>query len=258
MLGTLIAAGFGSLLLSNPRKRRKAHHRHRNPESADGTAARELELYIVNDGTLYRQSVQPIIANLAKKIRKGKYDKAKAVKLWQYAADFGAQRYTQEFGGSYGKHSGNGSYGAFSAPTRRTVAAALQEYYQDELDAAVMKTNPRRHRARRRNPSGVTTTVHTVGQTQVIINRWRNRNATAFITVTAQGPKGVKSWDAKSQGPSAGGYSKPDQAIERVYHKIAGALSLRQLAAVVRERPQDSSRSLDTLAETAAVALNAR
>ncbi len=236
MLGTLIAAGFGSLLLSNPRKRRKA--RRRNPE----TEVRELVLYITNDGDLYRRQAQPIIKNLQKKIAKGTYDAGKAVKLWGYLADAGAQKYTKEFDAQPGLH---GSYGAFSAADRRAAAKDLQESYEEELRS----TNPRgHHRARRRNPSGVTTTVHTVGQTQVIINRWRNRNATAFITVTAQGPKGVKSWDAKSQGPSAGGYSKPDQAIERVYHKIAGSYPSWG----------GSREDLEATAEAAAKALNSR
>lgn len=60
------------------------------------------------------------------------------------------------------------------------------------------------------------------GDVDVTISQWRNRNATAFIAVSASGPKGVKSWEAKSQGPSAGGYSKPTQAAERMYHKITG------------------------------------
>lgn len=60
------------------------------------------------------------------------------------------------------------------------------------------------------------------GLTRVTIATWRNKNATAFIAVTAHGPGGLKSWEAKSQGPSSGGYSKPDQAAERMVHKITG------------------------------------
>lgn len=60
------------------------------------------------------------------------------------------------------------------------------------------------------------------GLTKVTVATWRNANATAFIAVTASGPGGVKTWEAKSQGPSSGGYSKPDQAAERMVHKITG------------------------------------
>lgn len=162
-LGYVVAAGFGlGSLMGNPRRhgRRRKTVRHNapiskidarsmrhvlkthgfrcNPGSIDAEGARELELFIVNDSYTYRQ-VQAIIANLAKKIKKGTYDHAKAVKLWGYAADTGAQRYTKEFGAG----GANGSYGDFNKPTRMAVAAELQKYYQDELnEAAGVKTNP--------------------------------------------------------------------------------------------------------------------
>ncbi len=134
----------------NPRRRR-AKARRRNPGSADGTAARELELFIVNDGDLHRHQTQPIIKNLAKKMVKGTYDAAKAVKLWGYLADSGAQKYTKEIGGEYGKHSGNGSYGAFNKPTRTATAKSLADYYLDDVkEAAGTKSNPRRRSMKRR------------------------------------------------------------------------------------------------------------
>lgn len=189
-----------------------------NPSSADGTAARELMLFIVNDGDLYRQQTQPILKNLRKKIAKGTYDSTKAIKLWGYLANSGAQKYTKEFGGMYGKSSGNGSYGAFSAATRRDVAKELQEYYQEELAS----NNPRRRRNNPRGMRDLTETTFKIGQNTVFISQWRNAAATAFITVTTGGPIGVKMWEAKSQGPSSGGYSKPTQAAENVYKKITG------------------------------------
>jgi hypothetical protein len=137
MLGTILAAGFGSLLLGNPPRRRKRRRR-RNPSEA----ARELALYAVNDGDLYRQRAQPIMVNLRKKIKNGKYDAAKALKLWLFLADAAAQKYTREFGGS-----GNGSYGSFSKSDRREAAAEIAENYEEELRSS---TNPRRRRRRRR------------------------------------------------------------------------------------------------------------
>jgi hypothetical protein len=66
-------------------------------------------------------------------------------------------------------------------------------------------------------PRDLTEHEFTRGAAHVTVATWRNANATAFVAVTARGPGGVKGWEAKSQGPSAGGYSKPQQALERVY-----------------------------------------
>jgi hypothetical protein len=150
-----VLAGIGAWCMSNPaRRKRRAKHRRgkrRNPSDE----ARELELYIVNDSGLYRQSVQPVIKNLAKKMKKGTYDAAKALKLWGYTAGFGAQKYTKEFTGSgSGSEWAHGSYGAFSPADRKEVAKGLAEYYADELkEAAGLGTNPRR-RARRSKRRG--------------------------------------------------------------------------------------------------------
>lgn len=235
-LGYVVAAGFGlGSLMGNPRRHRRHHKKIRrnapiskmdarsmrhvlkthgfrcNPGSIDAEGARELELFIVNDSYTYRQ-VQAIIANLAKKIKKGTYDHAKAVKLWGYAADTGAQRYTKE----YGAGGANGSYGSFNKPTRMAVAVELQKYYQDELnEAAGVKTNPQHRDVEERH--------FRFGLVSVEIMTWRLPSATAGIAVKAFGPGGVKAWEAKSQGPSAGGYHKPTQAAERVYFKITGS-----------------------------------
>lgn len=60
---------------------------------------RELELFIDNDETLYRQS-GAIQENLLRKIAKGRYDHKKAPKLWLYMVNEGARRYVKEFGGN--------------------------------------------------------------------------------------------------------------------------------------------------------------
>lgn len=59
--------------------------------------ARELKLYIENDGDLYRRQWQPIIKNLTIKVAQGKYDTEKAVKLFMYLMDNGAKQYAKEF-----------------------------------------------------------------------------------------------------------------------------------------------------------------
>ncbi len=95
------------------------------------------------------------------------------------------------------------------------------------LGALACMSNPRRrkHRRVRSNPRqrNLSVDVERVGTIVVTIVRWRNANATAFINVTADGPDlGVKTWEAKSQGPSSGGYNKAVQAMENVIHKIGG------------------------------------
>ena len=45
---------------------------------SDDTDARELALFAVNDGALYRSRVQPILANLARKTAKGIYEIGRA------------------------------------------------------------------------------------------------------------------------------------------------------------------------------------
>ncbi len=111
----------------------------RNPE----TEVTELVLYITNDGDLYRRQTQPIIANLAKKKRKGVYDATKALKLWKILADAGAQKYNREFGGG-----GSTSHGIFSVADRKDAAKELADYYAEELaDAAGTRSNPRHRRS---------------------------------------------------------------------------------------------------------------
>jgi len=93
------------------------------------TDAHELALFATNDGDLYRARIQPIIANLARKVAAGTYQPGTAPKLWRYAADDAAQRYTR----AHGAHGPHGSYGSFDTATRQTVATMLAESYADDL-----------------------------------------------------------------------------------------------------------------------------
>ncbi len=120
------------------------------------TEQTELELYIVNDGDLYRQRAQPIIKNLAKKMLKGTYSHIKAAKLWAYLADAGAQKYTKDFDAR-----GASSYGIFSKADRVAVGKSLADNYREEVvEAANLKSNPhRRYKMARRKKSKVRGTV---------------------------------------------------------------------------------------------------
>lgn len=67
----------------------------------DQDAANDLEMYHIYQLT-YKQYArkQAIQANVARKIKNGSYDPAKAPKLWQYWIDEAARDYCREFGGS--------------------------------------------------------------------------------------------------------------------------------------------------------------
>ena len=75
--------------------------RNRLNESSDEHAETELKLYIQNDRDLYRQQIVPIIKNVQRKMKSGKYDHAQAPKLWLYLVDNGAKKYVKEFGGDF-------------------------------------------------------------------------------------------------------------------------------------------------------------
>jgi len=99
-----------------------------NAAIADETAATELALYIENDGDLYRQQGQPILKNLANKAAQGKYNHAKAVKLYMYLMESGAKKYVKEFGSG-----GEGEWHRmFSVATRKEAADAFASNFGAE------------------------------------------------------------------------------------------------------------------------------
>jgi hypothetical protein len=117
---------------------------------------------------------------------------------------------------------------------------------------ALCMSNPRRRHAkkrraksRRRNPASVrdlTDNQFNIGPAQVTVLTWRNKNATAFVAVTARSPTGVRTWKGHSQGPSSGGFSKPQQALEHVFNqmtrdwpKTQGSTLIKQIAHIAAE-----------------------
>jgi hypothetical protein len=90
--------------------------------------ARELLLFIENDGDLYRQRIVPIQKNLKRKMDKGIYEPEKAIKLWMYLVQDGAKKYQKEFGN-------NKRFGSmFSKQDKEQVAKELAEQYEQEVD----------------------------------------------------------------------------------------------------------------------------
>lgn len=90
------------------------------------TEARELHLFCENDGDLYRRQMQPIQKNLATKLARGIYDRAKAEKLWGYLAESCAKKYMKETGGSMPWHK------MFSIADRRDVAKTFNDHFLAE------------------------------------------------------------------------------------------------------------------------------
>ena len=89
--------------------------------AADYTAAQELTLYAVNDSETYFNSLSPIMDNMDSKRQRGTFDAEKAVKGFEYCAEFAARRYVKEFGGMWCQ--------VFNAATRRAAAALLLDRY---------------------------------------------------------------------------------------------------------------------------------
>lgn len=64
------------------------------------TEMRNLQIFIDNDQQIYKQRFIPILKNLSKKKKSGKYDPHLAPKIFMYLVDDGAKRYTKEYGGT--------------------------------------------------------------------------------------------------------------------------------------------------------------
>jgi hypothetical protein len=96
--------------------------------TAGSAEQRELELYIMNDGELYRRQTSSIIKNLQRKVARDAYDRDKAVKLWLYLVDAGAKKYVQEHASPNTRWND-----MFSKQDRIAVAKELRDYYEEEI-----------------------------------------------------------------------------------------------------------------------------
>lgn len=101
--------------------------RSRPREPADQIAARELKIYIDNDGDLYRQQTTSILKNLITKKARGVYDREKAVKLFMYLTESGAKKYAREFGSRDAVW-----HEMFTKPTREAAAREMVEEFEEE------------------------------------------------------------------------------------------------------------------------------
>jgi len=107
----------------------------KEPEQSEydkmGPEARELKTTMDSTEEGYKQQYIPILKNLSRKMKKGVYDKEKAVKLMMYYVDNGAKKYAKDFGG--GGATGP-SVGGFDKKTREEAARAYVEDFEDDWD----------------------------------------------------------------------------------------------------------------------------
>lgn len=104
---------------------------HRAP--ADEHAAAELVLYIENTSDLSpdgpRGQGRDVLLNALRKWRKGTYDPALAVRLFEYLAESGAKRYAKEFGSSEKEWST-----MFTPATRQEAARQLEASFRNSAE----------------------------------------------------------------------------------------------------------------------------
>lgn len=125
-----------------------------NPaRQADEAIARELYLFIENDEILLTRRYPQFILNLERKMKRGVYDRERAVKLFMYLADEASKRYSKQFG--------DGKTHTADVPTRMLLAKMLRDRFESERRAmgipagAMPRTNPSPSAARLRRQAEI-------------------------------------------------------------------------------------------------------
>ena len=93
----------------------------------DEAIARELYLFIENDEILLTRRYPQFILNLERKMKRGVYDRERAVKLFMYLADEASKRYSKQFG--------DGKTHTADVPTRMLLAKMLRDRFESERRA---------------------------------------------------------------------------------------------------------------------------
>jgi hypothetical protein len=95
----------------------------------DGSVKRELELFIDNTEKLYTRHYVPILKNLTKHKKAGKYDRTLAAKAFEHLMTEGAKQYGIEF--ADGAKSG---LNMFSTTIRRDLALEYAIDFESKFD----------------------------------------------------------------------------------------------------------------------------
>ncbi len=111
--------------------KRKAHKRKVHRAPANEHAVTDLYLFIETTRSLYDQDLRSFRPNLRKKMASGKYDRAKAVKLYEFLVKRGVDQYQKEMGGVH--------TGTFNPATREEVAKLLRDRFENEEKFAKRK-----------------------------------------------------------------------------------------------------------------------
>jgi hypothetical protein len=98
----------------------------------DKYAANENVLTGSSDGNLYRQMIQPIILNLAKKKVKGVYSAPLALKAWENLVD----RVVTDYRKKFGKYNDYIPY-PLDAATKKLAAGGFMSTYREEFNETV-------------------------------------------------------------------------------------------------------------------------
>ena len=85
----------------------------------------DLELYLINDGEIYKQH-NAVRVRMLKLIQSKRYDRELAVQAFEYIADAAAKKYTKDLH----ERGANGSFGRFDKPTRTAVAVSLRDSFE--------------------------------------------------------------------------------------------------------------------------------
>lgn len=98
----------------------------RTPEVADMQDAEDLALFAENDHELYDMVIKPTFDNLQRKLKRGIYDKNKALIAWEHVIDEAAKAYDKQLG------SKRGTMTMFNKATRKEAAKILMDSIWDE------------------------------------------------------------------------------------------------------------------------------
>ena len=152
---------------------KKATKRKDNPAipmaNSDFAMITEIKLFAENDYDLYRQQGKPIIDNLAKKMAKGQFDPAKAVKLYGYLADSAVKKYSVE---QMGKRTP--TLTILNKNDRELLAQQLFEAYAEEIADTAKQYAPKR----KTNPiSGVNAGEFAMTVNGKTMHRWFNHTS---------------------------------------------------------------------------------
>lgn len=88
--------------------------------------ARELRLFIDNDSRLYKSRYIPILKNLSKFKRKGKYNSKLAIKAFMYLLDDGAKQYVKDYA--------DGDASIFSKKDKLQLAKDYAEEFESQYN----------------------------------------------------------------------------------------------------------------------------